>query len=374
MTVAVLKTEKTDANEVGRLLELIGGIQKFVSRGDRVIIKPNICAARSSSTGTVTDPELCAAICRLVADCGGKPTVADSPIYPFPQNVVYRKAGYADFKSKYGFDFVDLDSAGEVRIQVPQGKVLPNVMVSRPLLERDVLINVPVMKTHVQTVATLGLKNLKGIVPVRHKHLIHIQGLDEGIVDLNTVFKSDLTIVDAIYGQDGPLSPTNGRVRHVGALLAGDNVVETDAACLQVMGVPLKAVRHIQMAEARGLGRTSGFELKGDPLSWVQTKFNYPKAPGLFIGFFRVFAVGAFGTMVAPINLLMGKKQVKKLVKPGEWIWDKEKCNGCRTCIKACPTEVLSYVNNEVVRKKSGCIYCFCCVEACSEGAIAKQM
>ena len=372
MTVAIMKTE--DPNQVGDLLDRLGGIQKFVSRGERVLIKPNICAARSSNTGTVTDPELCAAICRLVADCGGKPAVTDSPIYPFRSKTVMKKAGYADFKDKHGFDFFEVDKAKQVRITINEGRVLPNIMVARPVLDYDVIINVPVMKTHVQTIATLGLKNLKGLAPAEHKHLIHIRGLNEGIVDLNTVFKTKLTIVDAICGQDGILAPVNGRMRRVGALVAGDNVVETDTACLQIMDIPLKHVEHIGLAEERGLGRTSGFDIVGDDIELVRTKFEYPKAPSFFTGIFRAFAVEGFGLLTAPVYRLMGKPRIRSKGKSGEWLWDQGKCTGCQTCIKACPTHVLSYENKQIIRDKQGCIYCFCCVEACLEGAVSKLL
>jgi uncharacterized protein (DUF362 family) len=101
MSVAILKT--MNPRDVSRVLDRLGGLRRFVSRGDRVLVKPNICAPRSSASGAVTDPELVAELCRLVEECGGKPMVADSPIFPFPARAAFRIAGYADFPKKYGF-------------------------------------------------------------------------------------------------------------------------------------------------------------------------------------------------------------------------------------------------------------------------------
>src|SRR5450759_2834280 len=124
----------------------------------------------------IRDREMVAEVCRMVAECGASVSVAESPIYPFKADRVFKKAGYADFEEKYGFPFIDIDSAESREIKLPGGKSVKNSVVSLDVLTCDRLINVPVMKTHLQTVVTLGLKNLKGAVVGKQKHIIHLQG------------------------------------------------------------------------------------------------------------------------------------------------------------------------------------------------------
>src|SRR4030042_4998244 len=183
MTVALVRAEK--GADVAEAIKLLGGMGQFVKTGEKVLVKPNICAARSSETGAVTDPEVVAEICRLAAKAGGEVQVGDSPIHPFRSRRVFQKAGYGDFEARYGFPMLDLDSSGAVEIRIPGAVVIPKEVIAKPVLECDCLINVPVIKTHLQTIVSLGLKNIKGVVPTKNKILIHMKGLSTGEADLN---------------------------------------------------------------------------------------------------------------------------------------------------------------------------------------------
>ncbi len=176
MTVAVIKASSPE--EVERALELLGGMEKFVAPGEKILVKPNICAARASDTGTVTDPELVGEVCRLAAAAGAEVVVGESPIHPFRSSRVFPRAGYGGFLERHGFPLLDLDSEERVEIRIPQGVAVKQEVVAKPVLECDGLINIPVLKTHLQTVVSLGLKNLKGVVPGKDKMIIHLKGLN----------------------------------------------------------------------------------------------------------------------------------------------------------------------------------------------------
>ena len=371
MSVAILKT--LNPRDVSRVLDRLGGLRRFVSRGDRVLVKPNICAPRSSASGAVTDPELVAELCRLVEECGGKPMVADSPIFPFPARAAFRIAGYADFPKKYGFPLLDLDSEKDVTVRVPDGEILKNQIVSKRALEADVLINVPVMKNHVHTTVTLSLKNLKGLVPRRNKHVIHLKGLDQGIVDLNTLFKSSLIVMDAIVGMEGMLSPVNGRAKRMNLLLAGDNVVETDAAACRIMGIDPRKVPHIVLAERRELGRIDGSRVLGESIEAVRSRFRfYDRHRTLTSGATRL-AWSFWSWGYNELARRVGSDILRPLEPRGEWSWDGDKCNGCKLCIEGCPAKVLSLEKDRILRDRKNCIYCYCCVEVCPQGAISRM-
>lgn len=370
MTVAIVKAD--DASGVARALELLGGMGRFVAPGEKVIVKPNICAAKDSASGTVTDPEVTAAVCRLAAEAGGEVIVAESPIYPFKSARVFPKAGYGDFEGRYGFPLVDIDSDECVEIRVPGGVAVQREVVARRVLEADRVVNVPVLKTHLQTVITCALKNMKGVVPAREKHIIHLAGLDSGIVDINTVVRTDLVVVDAIDCMEGTGGPTNGRPIRVGLVIAGDNPVEVDAVCLRIMGVDPRRVAHVREAAERRLGRLDGFEVKGERVEDVAVKFSVPATPRVnrfFISGIFVKLVNLFANLLARLT---GKTPVTAGGVTGEVKVLKEKCDACAVCVKACPVEAIT-MREKLPRVDAGkCILCFCCAEACPVGALEK--
>jgi uncharacterized protein (DUF362 family)/NAD-dependent dihydropyrimidine dehydrogenase PreA subunit len=368
MTVAVVKAE--GPRDVLKALDLLGGIGRFVSPGERVLVKPNICAAKPSDTGTVTDPELVAEICRLAAGAGGEVTVGESPIHPFRSSRVFPRAGYGDFLKRYGFPLIDLDSAEKVEIRVPRGVAVKREVVAKPVLECDCLINVPVLKTHLQTVVSLGLKNIKGVVPGKDKLIIHVNGLDQGIVDLNTVIKSRLVVVDAMIGMEGGMGPTNGSPVRVGAIVAGDNVVEVDAACARLMGLDPRRVTHLRLAEERGLGRLEGFEVLGDSVEALKKDFDLPTHPDLNRLMISGMFLRSYNLLRRPIDRLLGRTPSRGVF--GQVRVDAEKCDGCRICVKACPVEAVIMADELPEVDAGKCIACFCCAEACPRGAISR--
>jgi uncharacterized protein (DUF362 family)/NAD-dependent dihydropyrimidine dehydrogenase PreA subunit len=370
MAVAIVKTDRPA--DVRKAVELLGGMGSFVSKGEKVIIKPNVCCGKSSDTGAVTDPELVAEICRMVAGCGASPVVAESPIYPFKPERVFKKSGYYDFEQRYGFPFIDIDNAPFREISIPKGKAIKGSLVSLDVLQADKLINVPVLKTHLQTTVTIGLKNLKGVVVGKQKHIIHLQGLDEGIVDLNTVVRSDLTIVDGIIGMEGTGGPTNGRAVKMDVIVAGDNVVETDSVAVRIMGGSPEEVEHIKLAARRGLGSMDGIEMLGDSIASVAVARDLPRMPKLNKFFITDVSLRLWDLARVPWARLTGGEKVMRAVRPGDLVIDQSLCDGCRQCLKACPVDALSY-DDLLECDGEDCIRCFCCAEACPRGALGKK-
>lgn len=370
MAVAIVKAE--DASGVGRALELLGGMGRFVRPGERVVVKPNVCAAKDSASGTVTDPEVTAEVCRFAAAAGGEVTVAESPIYPFKSARVFPRAGYGDFEERYGFPLVDVDTDECVEIKVPDGVAVLREVVARRVLEADRLINVPVLKTHLQTTVTCALKNLKGVVPGREKHIIHLAGLDDGIVDINTVVRTDLVVVDAIDCMEGTGGPTNGRPLRVGLVIAGDNPVEVDATCLRVMGVDPRRVAHVRKAAERGLGVLDGFEVLGERVEDVAVEFSVPAAPSVNRFFISGIFVKALNALANPLARMRGRTPVTSRGVSGEVRVAAEKCDACAVCVKACPVAAITMRHGLPAVDAGKCILCFCCAEACPEGALEK--
>ncbi len=362
MTVSIIKTSGPAG--VREAIRLLGGIERFISKGDKVILKPNICVGKASSTGVVTDPELVAETARMVEEAGGIPVVGESPIYPFSSKSAFRRAGYSDFKEKYGYEMAAFDEEEGVHVRVPGGKCLDHQVIARRVLQCDKLINMPVAKPHGLTTVTLALKNMKGVVPGKQKQLIHVAGLDEGIVDLNTIVKSDLIIIDGIIGLEGRLGPVAGRPVRLGVILASDNVVEADSTMCRIMGIPPEEVPHIRLAAERGLGRMDSFEILGEKVENVARKFSYNKMPGFVKRAMNTASGGMIGLVNNAASFLFRTEYIRPHLKLGDIRADQKLCNRCMMCVKACPAGAIT-VGDGVMINRDKCIRCYICGEVC---------
>lgn len=365
MTVAIIQTK--DPRDVREAVQLLGGMERFVGENEKVLLKPNICVGKPNSTGVVTNPELVAEVARMVQEVEGRPIVGESPIYPLGGKNAFRKAGYEDFRRRYGFEMFHFDNEEGVHIRVPDGRRLDHQVIARRVLESNRIINMPIAKTHGLTTVTLGLKNMKGVVPGKQKQIIHITGLDEGIVDINTVVRSDLTIIDGIIGLEGEFGPTRGDTVDLGVILASDNVVEADVVMARIMGIPPENVPHIRLAVERGLGKFHGIEMLGVPMARVVRPFRHIHIPGLVKSFFNR-GVGGLTSAYHNVKARLGlTDRIDPHRKMREIMVDARLCTGCRLCVGACPVNALS-LEGEIQLNRKACIRCYICGEICPEG------
>lgn len=161
---------------------------------------------------------------------------------------------------------------------IPEGKVFHRIKLPRVLLEADVVINIPVMKTHDVFPATLGLKNLKGVIQEIDKKRFHKWGLAQAIVDLGRVALPDLTIEDGTVGMEG-LGPTHGEPVNLGALVASRDTLAADAVAATIMGIESLEIEYLKLAAETGLGRTelSKIEIVGEKLNDLIRPFKQIK-------------------------------------------------------------------------------------------------
>jgi len=132
----------------------------------------------------------------------------------------------------------------------------------------------PVMKTHTATGVTLGMKAMFGVLPERKKTRYHPK-LDHIIVDLVSALKPKLTIIDAITAMEGK-GPLEGELVELGLVIAGNNVVSTDACAAAVMGINPSSIDHLRLASEKGLGtiRLDEIEVKGESIEVVRRPFR----------------------------------------------------------------------------------------------------
>ncbi|NLC11574.1 MAG: DUF362 domain-containing protein [Firmicutes bacterium] len=286
--VAVEKGEN-EHEMVSKVISLLGGLDPIL--GDTVLIKPNLGVNLPSTTGATTNPKVVEAVIKLVREAGVKNVlVGESAVVGYDAGEVFDKLGVRELFENAGAKVVNLDKDDTVELPVENGSVLKKVRVCKTALDCDAIISVPVMKTHFQVTASLGMKNMKGIIPDSMKKRMHRIGssrneakefeLDHAIVDLNSVInKPRLTVIDATTAQEGynPESPgVGGSPVKFGAVIAGFDPVAVDATAAYLMGFEPLEIRHIKYAFERGLGEARIEKIKhlGVPLEQLRRKFR----------------------------------------------------------------------------------------------------
>lgn len=258
--VAVMGGEP--AAMLDKALEALGGIGKFVKKGQKVVIKPNIGWDRAPEMAGNTNPELVAALVKKCLGAGAqKVTVFDHTCDNWQK--CYETSGISEaVKKAGGIMMPGNDEKYYKEVAIPGGVTLKNAKIHESLIEADVWINVPVLKNHGGAKLTCAMKNYMGIVWDRR--YFHSNDLQQCIADICTWNKKPvLNIVDAyrIMHKNGPQGKSLSDVAQLKTLIASTNIVATDTAALrffnQVDKLDISAVGHIGKGEALKLGTSN---------------------------------------------------------------------------------------------------------------------
>jgi uncharacterized protein (DUF362 family) len=221
-------TNGTPAIMARKVLELLGGMKKFVSKGDIVVVKPNIGWDRNPQQAADTNPEVVAEVVKMCLECGAKKV----KVFDRTCNTAsrcYENSGIKKATSEAGAEVSYVISAGFSKMKFPQGEVLKKWYMYKPAIEADVLINVPIAKHHGLTKLTLGIKNLMGIMG-GDRGKIHWK-IDDKLADLANFVRPKLTILDAyrILIKNGPQGGNLKDVRETKTIVAGRDIATVDA-------------------------------------------------------------------------------------------------------------------------------------------------
>jgi len=286
--VAITKIQNDKISEaIESAIELIGGIERFISQGDKVLIKPNLTTNKSHEFGVTTNPGVVEAIVNLARRAGAKDIViGEGTMVGLNTMEVFEALGYCELAKRTCVQLVDLNTDEMEIVKIPNPRVIDSIHIPNTYLQSDVVINVPLLKTHICAVATLSLKNIKGVIPQYDKRRLHALGVNDGIVDINKVLKQHLIIVDGMRGQEG-LGPISGTPVDMNLIIAGTNPVSVDAVCAQIMGINPRDVLHIRGAADEGLGTIDLRRVRifGEKIADVKRKFLTP--PGQLRGVFE---------------------------------------------------------------------------------------
>jgi len=238
-----------------RAIAAVGGIERYVKPGADVIVKPNICNAyHGPEYASTTNPEVVASIVSLCLGAGaGGVRVMDFPFGGTAQNA-YQTSGIAQAVEAAGGQMELMNSLKYQTVEIPDAQALNKTEIYADILNADVIINVPIAKHHSMATLTLGLKNLMGVVLDRGA--LHARGLPQSIVDLATVVRPQLTVIDAtrILVANGPTGGDLDDVQQMDTIIASADVVAADAYAATLFGKTGADIAYITMANERGLG------------------------------------------------------------------------------------------------------------------------
>jgi uncharacterized protein (DUF362 family) len=248
------------AARVRQVVAEMGGIGRFVSRGDRVVVKPNIGFGNPPERGSTTDPRVVRTIVKLALEAGARQvTVFDNPCHhaEIALDISGIQKALADVDQVACYNLAGSKLFREVPI--PSGKALKKQEVATDILEADTIINVPCAKSHGATRVSFGLKNWMGVVKDRKWWHVAVD-LNQAIADLATIIRPKLTILDATRAlvTGGPSGP--GDVRELGTLVAGVDPLSIDVFALGLApwggaGFTVDQIPYLRKAAEIGVGQ-----------------------------------------------------------------------------------------------------------------------
>ncbi|WP_096620637.1 DUF362 domain-containing protein [Calothrix sp. NIES-3974] len=256
--VSLIRATSYESDRLGEslenLLQPLGGMSAFVQPGDRVLLKPNLLTGARPGKECTTRPEVVREVAKMVMAVGGKPFLGDSPAFGSAKGVAIA-SGYQPVLDELNLPVVEFHGK---RYQTA-GDEFNHLLVCKEAMEADVVINLPKVKSHVQLVLTMGVKNLFGCVPGKMKAWWHMEAgknqerFADMLVETARTINPDLTIIDGIIGHEGN-GPSNGEPRRLGVLGASTDVFALDQAIVDILQVPPEQVPTIMAAMRLGLG------------------------------------------------------------------------------------------------------------------------
>jgi len=246
-------------------IAMMGGMNKFVQKGQTVVVKPNIGFAQPPENGATTNPLLVKSIVEHCVGAGAKKVYVFDNVGTSSYGTArkcYQQSGIEAAAKSAGALVAPADAYKYYQnVAIPKAKALTSTDVHELVLEADVLINVPVLKNHRYTYQTIAMKNLMGVVWNRMAY--HYTDLEQCIADFCLFRKPDLNIVDAyrVMWRSGPRGGSPEDVVLKKTLLISRDIVAVDAAASRVYGMAPERVRHIKLGHEMKIGNMNLEEL-----------------------------------------------------------------------------------------------------------------
>ena len=312
----------------------------FISRGDRVLLKPNLVEPADPESGQITTPKLLEAVAHYCLDSGAsKVIIGEGPGYYQPNSHLrecFTHTGVAEVAKKLGIEWALFDEHNYRTFDSIPDCIPREFRVTEFAFSCDKFINLPVLKSHWLTKVTLAMKNLKGCLKREDKPLFHSLNINRAIVELCKIVRPSLNIIDGT-----PKSITrqlwtgysHWKGTNAGLILVSSDIVAIDVVGSALMGIDPKSVATINLGAASGLGEGNlvRIDIAGEELKQLEFKPTLPQEeledtfPRLVITGFEKACSGCLIPLLSAISTLKerGVKSQKPLtvyigMKPNE--------------------------------------------------------
>ena len=346
---------------VERGVSLLGGADKFVQPGEKILLKLNWLSADPPEKCVTTHPAVFRAVATVFQRAGAQLSYGDSPGFQPPETAA-KKTGAAEVADQLGIPLGDFRAGQEIHF--PEGRQNKRFMISNAVLESDGVISLPKMKTHAFQRVTGAVKNQFGCIPGALNGEFHVKipsayDFAKMLIDLNAFVRPRLFVMDGVMAMEGN-GPRGGDPRKMNVLLFSTDPIALDATMCRLMNLDPALVLTNRAGAEQGLGtyRSEEINLHGDHIeNFIAKDYVVNREP---------------------------EQETAKRARPGflkEALTPKpyiveEKCVRCGICVQMCPVTP-KVVNWHDGNKKNPpsyqydrCIRCYCCQEVCPESAI----
>lgn len=345
MEVSIIKCEdyRKVKKAIQQAVDLLGGFQKYIRKGDKVLLKPNIGFRRPPDSGFVTNPQFVKAVAELAAEAGGKIIIGDIGAgLDQERKEAFEITGIKDVAEQTGSELTNLKEDGFIVKTISGHHVIDKIGIAKKIFEVDCVINLPKLKTHGVTFLTGAVKNLFGCVDPELRLLLHLQfnkeDFNRSLVDVYSVIKPvlKLNIMDAIDSIEGGFA-TIGNKKRTGLVLSSK-----DAVCLDTVSAVITGHNPLQIPW----------------MSCISEKYS---------ALCDIKKINILGEKIENVIVKDFKKHASITREQSlKLSINKDKCIKCDRCIENCPVKAIKDYKIDNTR----CIRCFCCEEVCPKNAV----
>ncbi len=322
-----------------------------------VLIKPNFINDLSSDKGVTTSLLLIDVTIAFLKKIGinrigiGEASIMDT-------EKVFNSFNINKY-SEQGISVINLEKCERVTISSPLGISNKNFSIPKPVLDYDLIVNMPKMKTHILTGVSLGLKNLFAFFSRAARKYAHVTDIDLAIVDMFASIhsiKPILTIMDATVAMSGNRGPIHGTPVPLDIVLTGSDAVAVDCAAVALMGSNWKNFKHIALAGEKISPSSTNFKMNTANITTdsIKNLFTIPEP-----------SVHLKAKLVNLKNSIFIKQPYVEFPK---------NCTLCKACITICPKDCITLSEGVIQINNNNCVNCLCCNEACKYNAMGHRV
>lgn len=315
----------------------------------RVVIKPNLLTPAAPDKAILTHPLIVRAVVEYVNQRGARPVVSDSNAMGSFDKVL-NESGIKDELKGLDVEFREFKTSVFVDVGAPFNRI----ELAKDAIEADLIINLPKLKTHVQMLMTLGVKNLFGCVVGLKKPEWHFRTganremFAQLLVMIHNAVRPSITILDGILAMEGEGPGRSGKPKDVGVIMGSDNAIALDITVCRMLGLPPDSVFTNKAAREMGCV-PEHIEVVG-------------KLPLI-----KDFAIPGMVPIVFGPKLLHGMMRRHLVQRP---FCNASICKMCGECWRYCPAHAIAHDKKRISFDYDKCIRCYCCIEVCPHGAL----